>query len=97
MPSGIQTAIWPARPGAAIEVRLYAPGGPAVTLATHADVAGRWALTNADLSNEAFRFMRSATIEVAGVTCLAIRVSFTGDLGWELHCAEADQVKLYFS
>ncbi len=52
-------------------------------------------LTNADLSNEAFRFMRSATIEVAGVTCLAIRVSFTGDLGWELHCAEEDQTRLY--
>ncbi|WP_170459712.1 GcvT family protein [Ruegeria arenilitoris] len=52
-------------------------------------------LTNADLSNDAFRFMRSATIEVAGVTCLAIRVSFTGDLGWELHCAESDQIRLY--
>ncbi|MEX0350959.1 MAG: FAD-dependent oxidoreductase [Paracoccaceae bacterium] len=52
-------------------------------------------MTNADLSNDAFRFMRSATIEVAGVTCLAIRVSFTGDLGWELHCAEADQMRLY--
>ncbi len=52
-------------------------------------------MTNADLSNEAFRFMRSATIEVAGVSCLAIRVSFTGDLGWELHCAEEDQVRLY--
>ncbi|WP_424978214.1 GcvT family protein [Leisingera sp. S232] len=52
-------------------------------------------MTNADLSNEAFRFMRSRTIEVGGVECLAIRVSFTGDLGWELHCAEDDQVKLY--
>ncbi|GGH28455.1 dimethylglycine dehydrogenase [Cribrihabitans marinus] len=52
-------------------------------------------LTNADLSNEAFRFMRSAQIEVAGVACLAIRVSFSGDLGWELHCAESDQIRLY--
>ncbi|WP_424988110.1 GcvT family protein [Microbulbifer sp. S227A] len=52
-------------------------------------------LTNADLSNDAFRFMRSRSIEVGGVECLAIRVSFTGDLGWELHCAEADQVRLY--
>jgi len=52
-------------------------------------------LTNADLSNDAFRFMRSRTIEVAGVTCLAIRVSFTGDLGWELHCADKDQIRLY--
>lgn len=32
---------------------------------------------------------------MAGVSCHAIRVSFTGDLGWELHCAEADQAKLY--
>lgn len=52
-------------------------------------------LTNADLTNDAFRFMRSRTIEVAGITCLAIRVSFTGDLGWELHCGESDQPALY--
>ena len=52
-------------------------------------------LTNADLSNEAFPFFRSARIIVAGVECVAIRVSFTGDLGWELHCAETDQVTLY--
>ena len=52
-------------------------------------------LTDADLSADAWRFMRSATISVAGVDCLAIRVSFTGDLGWELHCAETDQQALY--
>ncbi|UWQ94507.1 FAD-dependent oxidoreductase [Rhodobacteraceae bacterium M385] len=52
-------------------------------------------LTNADLTNDAFPFFRSATITVAGVECVAIRVSFTGDLGWELHCAEADQITLY--
>ncbi|OAN80739.1 dehydrogenase [Jannaschia sp. EhC01] len=52
-------------------------------------------LTNADLSDEAFPFFRSAQITVAGVDCVAIRVSFTGDLGWELHCAEADQIALY--
>ena len=42
-----------------------------------------------------FPFLRSAMIDVAGVSCLAIRVSFTGDLGWELHCATADQPLLY--
>jgi glycine cleavage system aminomethyltransferase T len=52
-------------------------------------------LTNADLSNAAFPFFRSQRITVAGVDVVAIRVSFTGDLGWELHCAEADQVTLY--
>jgi dimethylglycine dehydrogenase len=52
-------------------------------------------LTNTDLSDTAFPFFRSAKITVAGVDCVALRVSFTGDLGWELHCAEADQETLY--
>ena len=52
-------------------------------------------LTNADLSHAAFPFMRSQKMIVAGVPVVAIRVSFTGDLGWEIHCAERDQVKLY--
>lgn len=52
-------------------------------------------LTNASLETTDFPFMRSAQITVAGVDVLALRVSFTGDLGWELHCAEADQAKLY--
>ncbi|MDX5350262.1 MAG: dehydrogenase, partial [Paracoccaceae bacterium] len=52
-------------------------------------------LTEADLSNDAFPFLRSTRIEVAGVPCIALRVSFTGDLGWELHCSEADQARLY--
>ncbi|MDH5797618.1 MAG: FAD-dependent oxidoreductase, partial [Paracoccaceae bacterium] len=52
-------------------------------------------LTNADLSNTAMPFMRSARMSVAGIDCVAIRVSFTGDLGWELHCATGDQLALY--
>lgn len=52
-------------------------------------------LTNADLSNQAFPFMRSARIAVGGINVVAIRVSFTGDLGWELHCARSDQSALY--
>ena len=52
-------------------------------------------LSDADLSTAAFPFMRSQKINVAGVNVIAIRVSFTGDLGWELHCAQADQLHLY--
>ncbi|MDA7429855.1 FAD-dependent oxidoreductase [Primorskyibacter aestuariivivens] len=52
-------------------------------------------LTNASLATEDFPFMRSQRIEIAGVECVALRVSFTGDLGWELHCATEDQAKLY--
>lgn len=52
-------------------------------------------MTNASLANEDFPFMCSQRIELAGVDVVALRVSFTGDLGWELHCAEADQARLY--
>jgi len=52
-------------------------------------------LTNADLSTDAFPFMRSQHIELAGIKLIAIRVSFTGDLGWELHCRAEDQETLY--
>jgi dimethylglycine dehydrogenase len=52
-------------------------------------------LTNADLSSPAFPFMASRRVTVAGVDVVALRVSFTGDLGWELYCEQADQVALY--
>ena len=52
-------------------------------------------LTNTSLETGAFPFFTSQRIELAGVNCVALRVSFTGDLGWELHCAEADQLRLY--
>lgn len=52
-------------------------------------------MTNTSLATADFPFMRSKWITIAGVDVLALRVSFTGDLGWELHCATEDQVKLY--
>jgi dimethylglycine dehydrogenase len=52
-------------------------------------------LTNTSLETADFAFMRSKRIELGGVDCLALRVSFTGDLGWELHCSTADQQRLY--
>ena len=42
-------------------------------------------ITDADLSNEAFRWLTAQEIDVAGVPCLALRVSYVGELGWELH------------
>ncbi len=52
-------------------------------------------LTNDDLSNEAFRFMRARRLTVAGIDAVALRVSFTGDLGWELYVEEDRQLALY--
>jgi heterotetrameric sarcosine oxidase gamma subunit len=42
-------------------------------------------LTTADLSNDAFPYMRAREIDVAYGEALAIRVTYLGELGWELH------------
>ncbi|MGB0967901.1 MAG: aminomethyltransferase family protein, partial [Halocynthiibacter sp.] len=42
-------------------------------------------LTDADLSNKTFPWLSGQEITVAGVNCYALRVSFVGELGWELH------------
>ncbi|SDE53784.1 GcvT family protein [Ruegeria marina] len=52
-------------------------------------------LCQTSFATEDFPFMRSQKIQISGVDALALRVSFTGDLGWEIHCAEADQIALY--
>ena len=52
-------------------------------------------LTNEDLSNESFPFMRSRQTTVSGMSAVAIRVSFSGDLGWEIYVREENQLALY--
>jgi glycine cleavage system aminomethyltransferase T/glycine/D-amino acid oxidase-like deaminating enzyme len=42
-------------------------------------------LTDADVSHEGFPFARCRDIEVGPVQVLASRISYVGDLGWELH------------
>ncbi len=43
-------------------------------------------LTKTDLDNEAFRYMTAQEISVGYVPCLAARVTYVGELGWELYC-----------
>jgi glycine cleavage system aminomethyltransferase T/glycine/D-amino acid oxidase-like deaminating enzyme len=42
-------------------------------------------LTPADVSHAGFKFGTCREIELAGVTVLASRISYVGELGWELH------------
>ncbi len=42
-------------------------------------------LTSDDISHEGFPFARCRDIEVAGLPALASRISYVGDLGWELY------------
>uniref|UniRef100_A0A8C6JPK1 Uncharacterized protein n=1 Tax=Melopsittacus undulatus TaxID=13146 RepID=A0A8C6JPK1_MELUD len=48
-----------------------------------------------DLSNEAFPFSTHKLVTAAGCTVRAMRLSFVGELGWELHVPRADCVKVY--
>ena len=52
-------------------------------------------LTNADLGADAAPWMSVAEIDLAGVPVTAMRVSYVGELGWELHLAASDLTKLY--
>ncbi|WP_300344199.1 FAD-dependent oxidoreductase [Nesterenkonia sp.] len=47
------------------------------------DVLSR--LVEEDISHESFRFYRSRRLAVAGVPVLALRLSYVGELGWELY------------
>ena len=54
------------------------------------------ALTDADLSNEAFPWLSAQNITVAGQGDIhALRVNFVGELGWELHHPIASQNALF--
>jgi 4-methylaminobutanoate oxidase (formaldehyde-forming) len=43
------------------------------------------AVTSDDVSNEGFRFGQAKTIGIAGCPVRALRVTYVGELGWELH------------
>ena len=48
-----------------------------------------------DLSNQRFPWLTSQSVNIAGIDVQAIRVSYTGELGWELHHHAKDQCALY--
>ncbi|WP_037306604.1 GcvT family protein [Ruegeria halocynthiae] len=52
-------------------------------------------LTSADLSATSAPWMSIAEIEIAGVPVTAMRVSYVGELGWELHVASTNLTLLY--
>ena len=52
-------------------------------------------LTEADLSNQAFPFLSSQAISVGPARVRAMRISFIGDLGWELHHPMKNSAPLY--
>jgi dimethylglycine dehydrogenase len=52
-------------------------------------------VTAAELSNQEFPWLRARDIEIAGVRFWAFRLSYAGELGWELHGPMEDLGVLY--
>ena len=52
-------------------------------------------LTHAPVDSDDFPWLSARKIEVAGVGVRALRVSFSGELGWELHVPMSDMADLF--
>lgn len=86
---------------------LALAAGPDVTVTNATDafgmlvVAGPKArdvlaeLTDTDMSNAAFRWLSAQEITLAGTPVRALRVTYVGELGWEIHAPMAELARLY--
>ncbi|PRY72862.1 glycine cleavage system aminomethyltransferase T [Marivita geojedonensis] len=52
-------------------------------------------ISETDLSNEAFPFMTAQAIDVGYFNVTALRVTYVGELGWELHVPNLHAVQVY--
>ncbi|XP_074062867.1 dimethylglycine dehydrogenase, mitochondrial isoform X3 [Macrotis lagotis] len=52
-------------------------------------------LTSTDLSNDVFKFLQSKPLTISNIPVTAIRISYTGELGWELYHRQEDSATLY--
>lgn len=83
-------------------IRLHAPAGLQVEdVTSKLACLGLWGpaareilepLTTRDLT---FPYMRAAELAVGSVPCLALRVTYVGELGWELYCPTEFGLRLW--
>uniref|UniRef100_T2M409 Dimethylglycine dehydrogenase,mitochondrial n=1 Tax=Hydra vulgaris TaxID=6087 RepID=T2M409_HYDVU len=52
-------------------------------------------LTSTDVSDKAFSFMQNKELDIGGIPVLALRVSYTGELGWEFYVENSKALDLY--
>uniref|UniRef100_A0A3P8ZLK2 Dimethylglycine dehydrogenase, mitochondrial n=1 Tax=Esox lucius TaxID=8010 RepID=A0A3P8ZLK2_ESOLU len=52
-------------------------------------------LTQEDMSDSGFKFLHCKPITLAGIDLRAIRISYTGELGWELYIPQKDMATVY--
>jgi glycine cleavage system aminomethyltransferase T/glycine/D-amino acid oxidase-like deaminating enzyme len=88
-------------------LRSHLEAGDAVTMAVLTDstgLLGLWGpaarsiigqVADADVADDAFPYLTSQGIRVAGIPVVAGRISFAGELGWELLVANEDALSLW--
>ncbi|KAG5834288.1 hypothetical protein ANANG_G00259960 [Anguilla anguilla] len=54
-------------------------------------------LTDEDMSDAAFKFLHCKSIRLAGIPLRATRISYTGELGWELYIDNKDMAAVYLA
>jgi dimethylglycine dehydrogenase len=52
-------------------------------------------ISDDDFSNERFPFFSSPDVSIGAATARAMRLSYVGELGWELHHRLEDQAAIY--
>jgi 4-methylaminobutanoate oxidase (formaldehyde-forming) len=52
-------------------------------------------VSHADMSNEAFPYLGAKEIDIGYANVLAIRVTYVGELGWELHIPTIHAIQVY--
>lgn len=83
------------QPGESVEIRNVSDDFGNLVLAGPRSREVLAKLTDADLGNEAFKWLTGKEITIAGVPVRALRVNYVGELGWELHTPMARLADLY--
>ncbi len=52
-------------------------------------------VTEQDVSNEAFPYLTTQRLMIGGIPCLALRISYVGELGWEIYCPPEFGLRLW--
>ena len=81
--------------GGDVTVRNVTPGWGVLVVTGPRSRETLAGLTGASLENAAFPWLTAREIELAGVPLRALRVSYVGELGWELHCSMDRLPELY--
>ncbi|NDI02925.1 MAG: FAD-dependent oxidoreductase, partial [Rhodobacteraceae bacterium] len=83
------------RDGEEVSVKILSTDWSALAINGPQARAVMAACTDADLSNAGFPWLKAKEIEVAGVKLWAFRMSYAGELGWELHIPSDGALAVY--